>query len=51
MCRWKLTMMQLLKVNNLYTGINTTSTWNEVKAKWPEIRRGSVLSSGDVSEQ
>eukprot|EP00601_Ochromonadales_sp_CCMP2298_P005002 CAMPEP_0173193130 /NCGR_PEP_ID=MMETSP1141-20130122/13794_1 /TAXON_ID=483371 /ORGANISM="non described non described, Strain CCMP2298" /LENGTH=336 /DNA_ID=CAMNT_0014117445 /DNA_START=151 /DNA_END=1161 /DNA_ORIENTATION=- len=45
--RSKVMLMHLLKVNNLYAGINSTSTWNEVKTRWPEIRRGSTISSGD----
>ncbi|KAJ1401657.1 hypothetical protein B484DRAFT_236619 [Ochromonadaceae sp. CCMP2298] len=48
--RSKVMLMHLLKVNNLYAGINSTSTWNEVKTRWPEIRRGSTISSGDVSD-
>lgn len=46
--RYKISMELLGKVSSLYRKLDTSALWNnELKAKWPEVREGKVVNTGD----
>lgn len=43
----RLALEMLTRIAVLYQQLDVSAKWNEIKARWPEVREGPVVVSGD----